>query len=337
MPHRKPPSLRPPPREPWDTFDLIEAFHLGHAISSLHELGILERLAKPTRAATLARATHTDPQLLKGALEFVAARTGLVRRSTAGFVLDSSYDLRARHLLDLYVGAFGPNAIHLGRLLHHPSQAPRLVDRSRHARAFQRLDDSPASWIAGVIHQLGLNHLLDLGCASGDLLRQLAAARTDFVGWGVERNPLLLRAARRQLRDQGLSRRVRIFDGDAFHLSAVVPDHVRSQLRVVTACQIANELFRDGPDRTTRWLRHLRRLFPGRLLLLSDYYGALGSRDGSTRRETLLHDFAQLISGQGVPPSGLRPWRRIYASSGCRLLHVIEDTRTTRFLHLVRL
>ena len=78
----------------------------------------------------------------------------------------------------------------------------------------------------------------------------------------------------------------------------------------------------------------LRQALPGRPLLLSDYYGRLGS-DAEEQRETLLHDFVQLISGQGVPPPGLDEWRAIYAEAGCRLAHVIEDQTTTQFVRIV--
>jgi hypothetical protein len=54
-------------------------------------------------------------------------------------------------------------------------------------------------------------------------------------------------------------------------------------------------------------------------------------------RETLLRDYVQLISGQGVPPARMSEWRAIYAAAGCRLAHVIEDTATTRFIHVVML
>jgi hypothetical protein len=51
----------------------------------------------------------------------------------------------------------------------------------------------------------------------------------------------------------------------------------------------------------------------------------------------LLHDYAQLISGQGVPPAGLDEWKAIYSEAGCRLAHVIEDRATPLFVHIVLL
>jgi hypothetical protein len=99
--------------------------------------------------------------------------------------------------------------------------------------------------------------------------------------------------------------------------------------------QLANELFGSGTNAAIAWLRRLRQAFPSRHLLIADYYGRLGTGSARLNRETWLHDYAQLISGQGVPPHDHQQWQEIYHSSGCRLMHVIEDVRTTLFLHVV--
>jgi hypothetical protein len=44
-----------------------------------------------------------------------------------------------------------------------------------------------------------------------------------------------------------------------------------------------------------------------------------------------------LISGQGIPPATMAEWRSIYSKAGCRLVHVIEDSSTTRFIHIIAL
>jgi hypothetical protein len=105
----------------------------------------------------------------------------------------------------------------------------------------------------------------------------------------------------------------------------------------VTACNVANEMFTDGYSRAVDWLRGLRKALPGRPLLIDEYYGRLGKQKGRAHRETLLHDYAQLISGQGVPPASAAEWRTIYKRAGCRLVHIIEDKTTTRFIHLLQL
>jgi len=97
-------------------------------------------------------------------------------------------------------------------------------------------------------------------------------------------------------------------------------------------------MFGHGEREAVNWFRKLRKLFPGRPLLNCDYYGRLGhTKSRKLPRETLLHDYAQLISGQGIPPATRAQWRSIYSKAGCRLVHVIEDTSTTRFIHIVGL
>ena len=85
------------------------------------------------------------------------------------------------------------------------------------------------------------------------------------------------------------------------------------------------------------WLAEIRRRFRGRPLLIADYYGRLGNDDVGTDQDLLLHDYAQLISGQGVPPHDVSEWKAIYAEAGCRLVHVTEDISSSRFIHIVLL
>jgi hypothetical protein len=67
-----------------------------------------------------------------------------------------------------------------------------------------------------------------------------------------------------------------------------------------------------------------------------DYYGSLG-KTKRARPETLLHDYVQCLSGQGIPPTDAQRWSILYKRSKCQLVHVLEDKRTTRFIHIVKL
>jgi SAM-dependent methyltransferase len=172
-----------------------------------------------------------------------------------------------------------------------------------------------------------------------DLLLTLARQVQDFVGWGIDANPAMLRLARARAKADGLQTRVRFIRDDARNLKAI-PADIRTQVGSVLACNIANEMFSDGDATAVRWLKNLRRLFPGRPLLIQDYYGLLGqkkTREILRERETLLHDFVQLISGQGIPPATARHWQAIYKKAGSTLVHITEDTSTTRFIHILRL
>ena len=325
-----------PPR--WSTLDLVEAFQLCHAVAALHELGVLAALARPRTARAVARLRRLDETLLRGALEYVAARTDLVLKVGDRFAATARYTPAARFLIDLYAGAFAGNAAELPHLMRAPTRAARAVDRRRQAGAFAASPGSGAGAVPALLHQLGLDHVLDVGCGSAGMLIEAAALNPAFVGWGIELYPAMRRLARHRIRAAGLGRRVRVLAGDGMHLAAALPAALRAAIRTITLCQVANEMFGDGGRRFVGWLRAARRLLPGRLLLVSDYYGRLGHRGSAAAdRETLLHDYAQLISGQGIPPASAKEWGALYAAAGCRLLHVVEDRATTRFVHLVRL
>jgi SAM-dependent methyltransferase len=204
-------------------------------------------------------------------LAYVAARTDLVEQRGTRFVATAAYAPAARYLIDLYAGAFGASAAQLPRLLREPTRAAAAVDRGRHARAFEAVAGPAAlGAVPGLIRQLGLGGLLDLGCGTGALLIELARRDGALAGWGLERNPTMARCARRAVRAAQLERR-------------------------------------------------------------------LGRARGRIHRETLLQDYVQVLSGQGVPPPDAAAWEAIYRRARCRLVHAIEDRATTRFIHVARL
>ncbi len=321
----------------WTPLDLAEGLQLAHAAAALHELGLLAAMKKPATVVTLGRAHRVDPEMLRGVLEYLAARTDLVRKTRSGYSASKQYTGEARFLLDLYTGAYVGNASQLATLLRKPELAAAAVDRVAHARAFDTAAASSVGPLPAILRQLGFNHVLDLGCGSAAMLRDLAANDENFIGWGLDFNPAMCKVARAHIHNAGLARRIKVFEGDGRNPRSSLPADVRTKVRTVTACEFANEMFRGGTSQAENWLRRIRRLFPGRTLVVSDYYGRLGQGVKTTRRETLLHDYAQIISGQGVPPPNARAWHDIYRAAGCLLLHVIEDRSTTRFIHLVKL
>ena len=331
----------PKHQDRWQAFDLVEAFHLSQAVNALHELGVLAALTKPCDTAKLAARCKVDEKLLRGVLDYVVARTSLLKLTGDGqFVLTRNYDVAARFFLDLYLGAYGGNAVTLPTLLRNPTRAAATVDRLRHASAFAHVDHTALGALPDIVRQLGFANLLDLGCGNGEFLLELARSDRDFIGFGIDVNPAMLKLARSSARAAGLGRRVKFIEGDCERLRSAIPVAIRSQVGSVSACNFLNEMFGQGSSRVIRWLKELRRIFPTRPLLILDYYGRLGQKKNQKLekvRETLLHDFAQLISGQGLPPGNVNQWNLIYREAGCQLVHVIEDKRTTRFIHLLRL
>jgi SAM-dependent methyltransferase len=330
----------------WSVFDLVEAYQLARAVAVLNDLDVFE-WTKPFSVKQMAAKNGVDETLLAGVLEYVALRTELLRRTVRGqFVVSKN---NSRFLIDLYTGAYGGTANQLGEILRDPKLAPASIDRLRYARAFESIDSAALGVLPDVISALDFNYTIDVGCGSGDLLLELARRNSSFVGWGIDSNPAMLKIARARLRigaqasspagfRKQIGRRVRFLKADGARLREEIPANVRSQIQSVTCCNFSNELFAEGERQAIDWFRELHELFPGRPLLNCDYYGRLGrTRNRKQQRETLLHDYAQLISGQGIPPATLAQWRSIYRRAGCHLVHAIEDTSTTRFIHIVRL
>ncbi len=305
-------------------------------MAALHELGVLAALTRPRRPAEVAAELALDPAMLSGVLEYCAARTDIVERVGTRFAA-RNYDAATQYLLDLYAGAFAPNAVELAVLLRSPERAHDAVDRSRHARAFVRAPDGPEGTPAALLAQLGVRRVLDLGCGQGALLRAMAVADDEFQGWGIDANPTTCRGARMAMCDAGVSGRVRIIRGDGFRPERHLTTKMIESIEAVVARDLLDELFAQDATAATSWLRGLRAEFPSRLLLIGDYYGRLGHRRARGDRRTLLHDYAQVITGQGVPPPTRAAWAAIYRDAGVRLIHVMEDRSTTKFLHLLHL
>jgi SAM-dependent methyltransferase len=310
--------------------------HLSEAVTALHEAKVLASLHRPTTAEDVARKHGFDAVILRGTLDYIAARTDLVRKTSGDqFTATRGYSPQSRFLLEMYGLAYRKNTRALTRLMRLPSRAAHIVDRERHARAFQAAGPATLGSTGLLIRQLRLNHILDLGCGPARMLIGLALEDPQFTGWGVEVNPTTCQAARANIRHARVGGRVRVIRGDARRIASALPAEVLGRVRAVSASQLANEMFATGPSGAVSWLRRLRRVLPGRLCVIADYYGRLGSRIRPVHRETLLHDYAQLISGQGVPPANVKAWQAIYREAGCRLVHVLEDKRTTLFVHLL--
>ena len=316
-------------------FALVEGFHLCHVLATLERLGILESLESGASARRLATRHQVDLEVLQAALDFLAARTELVTHRSGQYYLPRRYDAKARFLLLQYIGAYGRNVVDLARILRTPSSATGLIDRRQHAKAFAQITSADANLLADIVSQLGLNHVLDLGCGTGTLLLRLGNARRDFIGWGLDNNPWMCTIARKCAATSLLKGRVKILQGDCRRLRSI-PLGITREVRNITAANVCNEFFAGGTRRAVKWLRDVKAQFPGRTLLIADYCSVLGT-SRPCQGEIALHDFVQVISGQGLPPSTLEGWKRIYRAARCHLIHAVEMRHTPYFVHVLRL
>lgn len=318
-------------------FDLAEGFHLASALMALDRHGILQSLSHPSTARMLAIRHRIDADLLNSTLQILAARTDFIACRAGKYRMTCKYDTYGRFVVSQYLRTYGGNAIALDRILPKPKLAVDFIDRRRHPAAFAEAPAFSSNMLRDLIVQLGLNNVLDLGCGTGAMLCSLAASITQFVGWGLDVNPLMCAEARKRVGSLGSLSSIKILKGDCFNPKNAIPPSIISHVLTITAASVANEFFGEGTQTAVKWLANLKRTFHGRTLLIADYYGRLGHGRKPWPREIVLHDFVQVISGQGVPPPNLSAWKKIYRASGCAFIHAIEDRKATCFIHVLKL
>jgi hypothetical protein len=321
--------------EQWSILDVIEGFYSGNVLEALEGLGIIESLRTAISVPDLARRHRVDAAILEAALNFVA-RTNLVAQRSGKFFLTRNYDSHVKFMLHQYLGTYGRNALALAAILRDPALGEAAVNRRRHAMAFAQIGVAEASIMADLISQLEFNYILDLGCGTGTLLANLAMRDLKFVGWGLDANPWMCAEARKRIVSARAMRRVKVFEGDCRMVERSVPARIRKGVRAICSVSVANEFFGKGVESAVQWLAGLKAEFPGRVMLLGDYYGRPGKRD-TRSREVQLHDFVQTISGQGVPPANLRAWKKIYQSARCQLCYAFHFKNSPFFVHLLHL
>ena len=320
--------------------DILEAYHLAHVVKFLHRNGILYELSDPRHPRDIASRHGFDERTLDWVLTYLAERSDLVQRGTDGaFARGLRYRDAAEtaHLIDQYLEAYGANVERLDEVVQDPHSAGSLVDRESHARAFARVDTT--ALLRDAIRRVGARAVLDIGCGPATALRQLARDDVQLRGWGVDASEAMHALGTRLIREARLDHRVTLFLGDVRQLRAFVPEEVRDGIDLITASSLLNEMFADGPDAAIGWLTELGALFPGRRVLVADYYGQLGHEIACPPRRGLLHDFVQAISGQGVPPADFHEWAVIYQAAGCTFVDGLAgvDNGFRWYVHLLQL
>jgi SAM-dependent methyltransferase len=276
---------------PQSTFDFVEGFHLAYSIVALKDIGILGAMIEPVSVRMLAERFRVDELMLLRVLQYLSDRTDLVEHLGDQYRTTDNYNTHSRFLVDQYIGAYGPNARQLIDILRFPQSARDVVDRRKHALAFAALEGPSVAILSKIMQQLELNYVLDLGCGPGALLFDLSASDQHFVGWGIDSSAEMCAEANACAAQLKVLQRVTIYQGDAAHFEKCVPKDVRRQIRTIVASSLLNEFFATDLCACVEFLRRLRDAFLGRTLLVSDYYGCLGTSNKPWLRHTVLHDF----------------------------------------------
>ena len=294
--------------------------------------------------SSLAAEHGYDVTRLRGALEYVSRRTDILVCAPDGeYVLNpdyADYHQLGFHL-DKFIGAYGALVRDLDESLRGSARRRGGVDEQLLAEAFTRAGRAGVQADAYVLGQWNVRCLLDLGCGPASLLIHLAANDPDFRGWGVDQSMAMCEVATARVSEAGLARAVHITHADVRDLDAAFHARRAASFDAIHCKSLLNEFFGSGSAEATDVIRTLRAMFSGRLLFNSDYYGRLGadssSQDGCAH--TLVHDVAQLLSGQGVPPATLSDWAEVYDRAGAEFMHTYEAQMNgiAWFIHVVQL
>jgi SAM-dependent methyltransferase len=336
----------PAPRQRLTLIEAIEGYYVASVLDFLHREGVLAALAAGDDLASISRSRRFDQDMLAKLLAYASLRCDLVDRVDHDpqpvFRVAAAYREAAlpAHLLDQYIGSYGPCLRDPAAALSDDGCGSRQIDRVRHAAAFAR-DDLGAGMreLIHIVEEFEIKGLLDIGCGGGHLLTDLAQRRSDFFGIGIDANPSVVEIARQRVAKRGLAARVKFVRGDVFDLT--LTEKECSSVHAITAVSLVNALFgRSGPG-IDAFLALLQTLLPNRILIVCDYYGRLDAvrEDADRFRRALIHDVAQSVSGQGVPPNDLAAWRCIYARSSCEIVQAFEgeSAEVAWFIHIVQL
>jgi SAM-dependent methyltransferase len=340
-----------PPSRAYDrqtslTDPLLQALN-GHAVSrilyALEEAGILEDLLSPQQVDSLAIRTGVDRIWLERVLEFVSHASPIVRSlGRDRYVVDSEYARYGRLAFELrkFIGAYGPCLDVVGSSPMKVNQAAlaRAFDQS--ARTRQSLSSHP-SLAATTLREFQVaSYVLDLGCGPAELLLELAISDPSFRGIGVDVNSAMCASARARITEVGVTAQIQIRHGDALDVLSRLASSHTDRITATHAGSYFNALFHEGGSDAIGALMGLREVLPGRILVIDDYYGRLGSgKPVNYLGWTLLQDLVQACSGQGVPPSERAGWEALYRKAGCRLLSAREESTGgyVHFMHVVKL
>lgn len=322
--------------------DAIQGYYGTALLLQFHRLGILHKLASPSSAKTIAKEHGINVTVTEQVLEFLARTTDVIEQMRDGrFRLGSTPRIELSFQLEKFAGAYGPTVYALGDMTRKGGDGKARVDQHALAVAFIETRNFLSPYIPELIGQSGVNCLLDLGCGTASMLIELGKRNKNFQGIGVDANQTMCRFARKAIREESLSHRIKIKHADGRDLRNCLSAAQRKQVEALHGRSFLNEFFAAGDRDVIEVLRRLRTLFHGRIAWFVDYYGELGQRvrPRSDCQLTLLQDVVQSLSGQGVPPPDIRSWRRIYRKAGCQLRreHEFQGPGIRWFIHEVEL
>jgi len=298
-------------------FELFEGFALTSVLSSLQQVGLLERLqAGPVPAD----ASDGADGLPLATLRYLAQR-GLAQERDGRFALTPRGESICREVgyLVWLQGGYGQVLASLGACSAGAlTYGADVVRDGRWVAAGSALigRDDVAPHATAVLERIAFGHVVDLGCGNARFLIG-AAQRFGVTGFGIDLAPEACEDATEAIEQAGLTGRVSVRCGDAGELSAI-PELREADL--VVAFFLLHEIFEHGREALIAYLTTLADTMPpGAHMLVAEVQPASGAPGERWRPEfTLLHAVMrqQLLSAQG--------WHEAFEASGWQRREIRE-------------
>jgi SAM-dependent methyltransferase len=278
----------------------------------------------PRTVSWLAKRHQLDPSGLRYILKFLALTTALIKDENGRFQLTEIPTPLAnlRFNLEKFQEAYRLplcECLHTLRAAPSKSRPPRInVDAM--ADAFSAVSHTVNHVVVKAVERSRVQCLLDLGCGTGSLLRTLAVRNHGFSGIGVDENRIMCRRMLSLACEAGVFRRISAVVGAVPAALRRFQRRERERVDGIYGSSFLNEFFGDGTPEPVEILKELGRLFPARTAWFVDYYGVLNTRKRNGPIVNVLQDIAQIVSGQGVPPSTDEAWGDLFRAGNCRVV-----------------
>jgi len=271
-------------------------------------------------------ANNIDDNELDMLLKYAALITPMLEyTSTNGYRLAG--ELQDKHSLfnlEKFLGAYGP--VLAAAIIDDCIPAPNTIDDARLASAFSLLAEGRLTWLANALADLPTQDVLEIGCGSAPVLRELAKRSAVCSGWAVDSSENMVKLARHMVRCQGLENQISVHQCSIDDVLSGLHKSILSA-KVVVLRGVLNSFCSPTPHAMIPVLQELASRFPNSYIVVSDYYSCLETSSDPDFLPSMTQDIVQLLSGQGIPPSDESLWDSLYREAGLLLCkRVINST-----------
>lgn len=300
-------------------------------LGTLEEIGALELLAQNPQglsAKEIAGRLGLIPALLEPVCDFVSVNLPTILRKEGNcyFFDKKTYNQDFWGRLN-FILAYEPVFSNLSQLLR--GKVKYNKDIRRRGIYLQRSSAiyNAKAWqqIIEVLKKNNPHTIIDLGCGSAEFLIRICLTLPDTFGIGVEIDKKLAVLARGNIKEQKLSERILIIQGDAAkpeelmkHL-AFKSDSTRIALVGIT---IWHEFLINSEKFLIELFRRYRDCFPGSIFIIAEYNGfsfeELINLPQPAREKASFYQLVHPLTNQGLPQSPEK-WRMILRKAGFNL------------------